>query len=367
MRRHFMARWSGNRLVTESTLRADVMRPSALGVGEITLWHQMLASRCSLQRAFFTPTFAQACERATGRAYVAVLYDGGGVRGFLPFQFASTWHERLRLAERIGGALSDAAGLVAWPDVRISAAALLRLARLGSMVITHLMEDQELFDLDATWSDIGFVTDVEAGSDSFFAAMGERSRDFVRDTERRLRRAQRRFGSLDTVRLDRIPGVLIAEVIAQKRAQYKRTQVEDPFDRHDNMRLISALNEAPAPDCRLTLTRLEADGQAIAQHLGPQYRDVLSYWFPVYDPEVRDISPGRLLLWQIIRRAPHDGVKLIDRGVGDAPYKREFATRMTRYGRAFWHAGTVRSLMARSWQSVQWRLRGPPRSKAEPS
>ncbi len=91
----------------------EVMRPSALGASEIALWHQMQAQTRSLQRAFF----ALACERATGRAYVLILDDGSTIRGFLPFQFQSAWHQRLRLAERIGVDLSDAAGVIALSEL----------------------------------------------------------------------------------------------------------------------------------------------------------------------------------------------------------------------------------------------------------
>ena len=92
---------------------------SELQAREIETWHQMLAQSGSLHRAFFTPAFAMACERAHGRAYVAVLHDASGIRAYLPFQFKSVWHQRIRLAERIGGDLSDAAGLIAWPDFRV--------------------------------------------------------------------------------------------------------------------------------------------------------------------------------------------------------------------------------------------------------
>jgi CelD/BcsL family acetyltransferase involved in cellulose biosynthesis len=340
-----------------TSLRADVMRPSTLGSGEIALWQEMMNARRSLQRAFFSPSFAMACERATGRAYVSVLYDAGGIKAFLPFQYATAWHQRLRLAERIGGGISDAAGLIARVGFKADGAAVMRASGLASMFVTHLVEEQSQFGLDATWCDTGFVTDVGADTDSYFASVGERSRDFVRDTERRLRRAERDFGRLEVVRFDPVPGALIDGIIAQKRAQYQRTEVVDPFSRGDSMRVISAMNESAEADCRLILTRLEANGRVLAQHLGPQCQDVLNYWFPVYDPEVRNISPGRLLLWQTIRRAPQDGIKLIDRGVGDAPYKREFATGTTRYGRGNWHAGTVRSMAARSWLSMEWRVR----------
>jgi CelD/BcsL family acetyltransferase involved in cellulose biosynthesis len=186
--------------------------------------------------------------------------------------------------------------------------------------------------------------------------MAERNRDFVRDTERRLRRAERGYGPLRMVRLERISPQMIAGLIEQKRAQYQRTLTGDVFAGAANVRLIAALNESPAPECRLILNRLEAGDHVLALHLGPQHHDVLSYWFPVYDPQARDISPGRLLLWHTIKRAAEDGISLIDRGAGDAPHKRELATGMTRYGSANWSATGVRSLVARAYQGLEWRL-----------
>ena len=337
-------------------LRADVVRPSALSAAELLQWQHMQAQSPSLRRAFLTPTFAQACERANGRAYVAILHEGGSIRGFFPFQFHSYWHQRLGVAERIGGGLCDAAGLIAGPDLRISSSSLMQLCRLKSLFITHLIEDQAHFGLDAAWSRTGYVIDIPLGPQAYFATLAERGRDFIRNTERRLRRAERDYGELRMVRLEQIPPPMIADLIAQKRAQYQRTVADDVLALSANVRLIGALNEAPAPECRLILNRLEAGNRLLAQHLVPQYHDVLSYWFPVYDPQMRDVSPGRLLLWHTIQRATQDGIKFIDRGEGDAPHKRELATGTTRYGSARWSAAGVRPLVARAYQALEWRL-----------
>lgn len=86
-----------------------------------------------------------ACERANGRAYVAILHETGAVRGF--FQFASAWHQRYGVAERIGSDLPDASGLIGDPELRVGSAALMLLCRPGSLFITHLMEDQGRFGL----------------------------------------------------------------------------------------------------------------------------------------------------------------------------------------------------------------------------
>ena len=73
------------------SLKCDVMRPSALGTAELDAWRQFMRQSEHLQRAFFSPEFAIACERAMRRAHVAVLHDGSGIQGFLAFEFQSVW------------------------------------------------------------------------------------------------------------------------------------------------------------------------------------------------------------------------------------------------------------------------------------
>lgn len=342
----------------EASLRAEVMKPSELGEGELVAWREMLAASENLQRAFFDPAFALACESATGLAYVGILYEGATVRAILPFQFRSVWHRRIRLAHRIGGELSDNAGLIAWPDVRITNTGLLRLCRLASLNLSHIMEGQDQFGLDVDWSDISYVTNLSGGSDAYFADLLANNRHFVRDTQRQERKAVSIYGPVSVQEVPEISQAALASVIEMKRLQYQRTQVSDPFASPENLRLLETLRQSAVPECALTLVTLEAGGKMIAQHLGLRHRDVLSWWFPVYSVSAQGISPGRLLLWHLLRDAARNGIRLIDYGAGDARYKQQFSTASLRMGRAVWTADNPRSLLAKAWQSVEWRLRG---------
>ena len=352
-----MASSLGRRIVNGEILRADVLRPSALGAVELARWQQMQARWPVLQRAFLAPQFALACEQANGRACVAVLHHGGAVRGFLAFQFRSAWHQRLRIAERIGGELCDAAGLVTIPELRITGQQLLRAARLSLFQIRDLVSGQEQLGLDAEWSQSGYVTDLSGGPDAYFAALSARDRPLVRDTERSIRKATKQYGEPAYRATDSIQPKMITGLLGSKRAQYARTGVPDPFTRIANRRLLEALRANPHEDCRLILSRLEAGGRTLAQHLGLRYQGVMSYWFPVYDPAVRSVSPGRLLLWKIIECSGQEGTRMIDYGEGNAAYKREFATGSVRYGRATWYEGGIHSGFARIVQGLEWRLR----------
>jgi CelD/BcsL family acetyltransferase involved in cellulose biosynthesis len=162
---------------------------------------------------------------------------------------------------------------------------------------------QDRFGLTAEWSQLSYVADLSAGPDTYFAKLLARERGLVRDTERCQRKAERTYGPLVLVLHCResISAETLVGVMAMKRLQYQRTHVVDPLETPRNLRLIEALNSTPTPECRLVLATLRADGRALAHHLGLQYHGVLSWWLPVYDQSVRNVSPGRLLLWYMIR------------------------------------------------------------------
>ena len=345
-------------------LKCEVMRPSDLGAEETAAWHRMMDQSPLLQRPFFTPGFALACERAGRRAYVAVLTRDAEIHGFFPFQFKSIWHERIRLAERIGGEMSQGACLVAAPGVEVETQWLLRQCGLSAVHVTQLMQGQERFGLHAEWSTLGYMTDLSDGPEAYFATLFKSDRSLVRDTERCQRKAEKTYGALRFVANEAIVPAMIAELKRDKRDQYVRTGATDPLVDPVNSRLLEVMNEMAAPDCRLTMGRLYGGERLLAQHLGARYQDVTSYWIPVYDPDARSVSPGRLLLWEMIRRAREDGVRIIDYGEGDQAYKRELSTTPLRYGRAFWLSGGVGSLPARAYQGLEWRLQARRRMKS---
>jgi CelD/BcsL family acetyltransferase involved in cellulose biosynthesis len=339
-------------------LKVELMVPSRLAAAQIGAWTGMMAATPHLQRAFFSPGFARACEEASSLAYVAILHEGGTIRAFLPFQFKTAWHARLRLAERIGGELCDNAGVIAEPGFAVDPETLLRCCRLGVLFITHLMEGQRLFGLTASEWEIGHRIDLSQGSASYFAALRANRKSFVQDTERRLRRAVGEYGPLTFTSTARPERREVMRLIADKQLQYRRTGAGDVFADPRQLRLIEMLIEAPTPECTPILATLTAGERVLARHLGLLHAGVLNYWFPVYDVEAQKISPGRLLLWHMIQQAEALGIRLVDRGEGDSEAKRDFSTGTTRFGRANFVAGTPCSGLARLYQAAEWRLAG---------
>jgi CelD/BcsL family acetyltransferase involved in cellulose biosynthesis len=338
------------------TLSAEVKRPSALDTAERAAWLEFVGAQAPLRRAFFTPGFALACERAHGRAFVTVLCRAGRPVGFFPFQFKGAWQQAAGLAERIGGELSDNAGLVAEPGLLVTPDELLRHSRLGAAFITHLMEGQDAYGLPADQTRIGHLIEIEAGPDAVIARMEQTNKAFLQETRRRLRRVEREIGALDFTFSTTPSTGAVMDLIAEKRQQYGRTGMGDPFTDPAYLRLVRILVETPDFHCLPVLETLSAGGRVIARHFGLMYEGHLTYWFPVYDLALSKLSPGRLQLWHTIATAAGTGVRLIDLGEGDSQAKRDFSTRPLSLGWAAWHAATPRGLLARVCQALAWKF-----------
>jgi CelD/BcsL family acetyltransferase involved in cellulose biosynthesis len=110
------------------------------------------------------------------------------------------------------------------------------------------------------------------------------------------------------------------------------------------------------PDCRATLSTLHAGDRWIGSHFGLMHGSTLHYWFPVYNPQMRNFGPGRLLIKAIIDASIENGVTRIDRGAGDSQAKLDFETSRHQFLRGIWSRPGFASLGYRAALSMQWRL-----------
>jgi CelD/BcsL family acetyltransferase involved in cellulose biosynthesis len=70
-----------------------------------------------------------------------------------------------------------------------------------------------------------------------------------------------------------------------------------------------------------------------------------------YDERFRDLSPGTVLTWHVIRHLLDvDRVGALDLGIGDDPYKRDWATGLReRWGLVGFNPRTLRGLRGAVW------------------
>jgi CelD/BcsL family acetyltransferase involved in cellulose biosynthesis len=342
-----------------------VLRPSRLGREEISRWKEMQRQSSHLQRAFLSPAFALACEAAGFDARVAVIRQDDRIVAIFPFQYRALLHKWMRLGEPIGGHLSDASGIIAEPGWRTSAAELTRLCGLSVIHIACLADGQPQFGLETYQVIPNYIVDLSEGYESYFEGLQSRNADFVRDTGRRFRQAARALGDLAVTHSDTVSTTILERLISQKRAQYKRTNTGDALSDVRVLRTLEHLAAQRDEDCGVLYTKLEAGGRVVAEHFGLHSFGVLNYWFPVYDIEAQKYSPGRLMLWELIKAVPQHGITTIDFGEGTSQYKRQFSNKLISSYKANWVAGDMQSKFAKAYQSLYWRAQSLSQATAE--
>jgi len=332
-----------------------IARPSQLGREEIARWREIQRLSPHLHRAFLSPTFSLACEAAGFDTRVAAIRRDDVIEAFFPFQYHDRLHKFVGLAEAIGGHLSDASGVVAEPGWKKPTAELMALCGLAAIHVNCLADGQSEFGLEGYQLIPNYVVDLSGGYQRYMEDLQSRNADFVRDTGRRFRRATRSLGDLVVRNSDTVDAHTLDRVILQKRAQYMRTNTGDALKDVRVRHLLEFLASQNDKDCGVFYTALEAGGEVVAEHLGLRYFDALSYWFPVYDVKFQQYSPGRLILWELIKGATENGITLIDFGEGESQYKRQFSNKLISSHKAYWEADSFRSNFARMYQSYTWR------------
>ncbi|MCB2106388.1 MAG: GNAT family N-acetyltransferase [Rhodobacteraceae bacterium] len=342
------------------TLIADVQEPSKISTNNIALWHQYLRDARYQAAAFLSPEFSRACERAYGSARVAVLHEDGDVIGFFPFQFSGPFASKLGYAVRIGEELSDCAGVVARDGTSIPERKLLRICSLTGYHVSHLPLQQKEIRLDRAPTDSeiakGHLINLSDGPEAYLENLTAANVDFVRDTERRMRRLAKDLGPIKYRSYPRPTSDQVRSIVERKRLQYRATKAEDVFAASSRLTLLLELTRVDSDFCRLHVSELCADEDVIASHIGLLGQGTLNYWFPVYEPDLRKYSPGRLLLWHTIQHAKDDGITLINRGEGDTQAKRDFSNAEQYFARRLMVRDGVAGVIARGFSALDWRL-----------
>jgi CelD/BcsL family acetyltransferase involved in cellulose biosynthesis len=303
-------------------MEVSVVRPGELGPAELKLWRGMLHGSEALRNPFLAPEFALAVGGARQTARVAVLEEGNEIVGFLP-------HERRGrfLGTVIGAGISDCQALVHAPGLRWDPVELVRACGLPCWEYDHLVLDQSAFAPFHLLTVGSPVMDLAGGYEGYLAARA-RETSALKALGRKLRKLEREVGEL-RFEYESADPALLRLMMDWKSAQYRRTRVHDRFGTPWITRVVTELLTARAPECTGTMSVLYAGDRPVAIHFGLRSEDVLSYWFPAYDPdpELGRYSAGLGLLLRMAEAAAAQGVKLLDLGRGQQRYKDEFASR----------------------------------------
>jgi CelD/BcsL family acetyltransferase involved in cellulose biosynthesis len=337
-------------------LRATILPATSLDARRTADWERICLADGTLHHPFFSPGFCRAVALSRPYVFVCVIEDGTDSAGFLPFQFKNYLHRLAAAGEPAGGGMTDYFGLIADPNIRIQPQGLLRLAALASFGFHHLPESQTIHGLTGGETVIGHRMLLGNDPSLYWQELKKQRRTFVAETERRQRKIIQAYGPLRfTFALEK-PAQELQLLIGRKRAQYNQRKVGDALASPWKRNLLARLAVLRDPHCTGVLSTLYAGDTWVASHFGVRNRNLLHYWFPVYNDDLAKFAPGHLLIRQIIENSRAQGVTVIDRGAGNQPHKSVYLTQTQNYHKGSWCRPGLRSFAHRTWQALAWRV-----------
>lgn len=309
-----------------------------LGDEEIGAWHALRAANPALDSPYFHPGFA-ASVQATGRPVaVVVLRDtAGAVSALLP------GHREGAVLQPVGWPGADFQGPVFAPGKAPSPAEFLT-GGLRVLTFDHLIPQAPDFEPWIISSQPSPWMDITGGLDGYLDRASRSGKDKMKEARRCLARAERTCGPV-RFGVDALDDDALTRLIELKRAQYTATGSRDYFAKPGHIELMHRLMHIREPGFGGVLSTVHIGDRLMAAHFGIRSGHVLHWWFPVYDPAYAQLSPGWILLRQVIDAAAELGITRLDLGRGDDDYKRRAKTGETVVNQAFVSNSATRRML----------------------
>jgi CelD/BcsL family acetyltransferase involved in cellulose biosynthesis len=283
-------------------------------------WSAIQEATPSLASPFFSPEFTRIAAAVRTDVKVAVLEDDGGILGFFPFQQSGRG-----VAHPVGGRMSDFQGVIAPDGVPWDGPALLRACGVPGWRFDHLLSSQEPLR-PFHWSEAASpYIDLTKGFEAYRRQRKTAGSKEIETALYKARKAGRRGGAL---RFElHTPSDLAFEMLLKWKAeQYRANGLVDIMALPWVVRLLDSVRRADQEGLSGVMSALYFDDRLAAVHLGMRSKAVLHYWMPAYDPELSFFSPGQICIVELARAAASEGVRRIDLGKGDEPYKARMAS-----------------------------------------
>lgn len=267
---------------------------------------------------YFHPNYVACVDRVRDDVRVGLIYDGDKLVGIFPYQ-------GVRMAEPVGGAINDYHGVISAGNLKLTQEEIIRLAGVKKFQFHSWLNPDESMQRYIYSPDQAYVADISAGAEPFIAEIAKQS-TAVRRHGQKVRKMMREVGSL-RLEIDSKDTELLEWTIQKKREKYQRTGVVDYFGRTWSRDMLHGILQQSGADFSGMLSVLYAGDQVVATHFGMRSRNVLHYWFPVYDLEYSRYSPGTELFLQIVRQSESLGIDIVDFGYGYDYYKTRLTNR----------------------------------------
>lgn len=297
--------------------RVSTVKPVEICADLAASWEKLRQADTVYRSPFFSPDFARAVGAVREDARIGVFERDGRCVGILPFQSLN----RSTLAP-IGGAYNDLHGILGDLGAPTCFASLVNELG-GSSFRFHSIVDNasasvQRFVFGTTEA---FLANLRIHPESYVTFL-ENTRETIYKQRKKSRKMVKDLGPI-RLEYDCHDHQVLDKVIELKRTQYQRTYIFDLLSVPWAKRLLHTLLERREEKCRGILSVLYAGDRLIAGHYGMVEDQMLHYWFPVYDFQYHQYSPGTALFLEISREAEKAGIEKIDFGYGAQPYKQK--------------------------------------------
>ena len=274
-------------------------------------WKHLQQGNHHLGNPFFCPEYTTAIANAGDDVFVGLLEQDGQVVGFFPFQ-----QIKRGVGAPVGWPICDYQGVVAAPETVWDVDELLRSCGLKVWHFDHLILPQSSFQNYHHLKKKSLIVNLANGSDNYFREKQHSGSEFIPQIARKTRKLEREIGP---VRFEpQLPDHAALDQLFQWWT--RKWSAVDP--RHQ--KALHAILEAKTDNFAGMLSALYAGDELAALVFGIRSRHVWHYWFPSFNPEFAQYSPGAALLTKIIAAAPSLGITVVDLGAGEQRYKQHF-------------------------------------------
>lgn len=322
-------------------------------------WLEIQQAVPAFDNPYFRPEFTRAVARIRRDVEVALLERDGAIVGFFPYQRSGR-----HVARPVGGRLSDFQAVIADPDCDYDMPDLLRGCGLHAWDFDHLVDVRPSVEPYCYLRDGSPYLDFSGGFEQYVRVRTAMGDDELRQTARKARKLVREVGPLRLV-FDCQDARLLEILMRWKSDQYRRTRITDVLSFRWTRELLEHLLHHSDDGFRGVLSALYAGNVLVALHFGMLSRGVLHYWFPSYDTNYGQYSPGRVMLLEIARFSRTLGLRRLDLGRGMAPYKVRIMTGCTEVAVGSLDLRPMTAAVRTQWRKAQdWVRRSPWRRHA---
>jgi CelD/BcsL family acetyltransferase involved in cellulose biosynthesis len=325
-----------------------------LGPDLIERWEELQRANDSLTSPYFNPEFIRSVASVRDDVRIGLMENDNRVFGFFPFQ-----HKKGGVARPVGLGLSDYHGVIADHCTSWTAQELMRGCGLVRWEFDHLLACQPQFVSWHARVSESPIIDISSGFDAFVASRDKSGRKLMREIERKQEKLTERLGPT-TFTLHTADPVILRQLMAWKSEQCQRTGTVDYFALDWCRELIERLHTIRTSGFGGLLACLHVGDDVAAVHFAICSNQVWHSWFPAYNHDLEEYSPGLLLLLEMIKAATKQNIKYIDLGKGVSLYKKRFMTGGILVAEGVLEMPSMRNRMHR-WQNCfeQWSRKSP--------